>query len=64
MAHDLSRRVAVPVLIGLLVLAALLRFLDLGAVPLGSFDDTAVCRLIGLPDGEAPRYLFAVGRPA
>ena len=38
--------------------------LDLGAVPVGSFDDTAVCRLLGLPDGEAPRYLFAVGRPA
>jgi SagB-type dehydrogenase family enzyme len=38
--------------------------LDLGAVPVGSFDDTAVCRLLQLPDGEVPRYLFAVGRPA
>ena len=38
--------------------------LDLGGVPLGSFDDTAVCRLLELPDGEMPRYLFALGRPA
>jgi nitroreductase len=38
--------------------------LDLGAVPIGSFDDAAVCRLLELPAGEKPRYLFAVGRPA
>ncbi|MEA2025090.1 MAG: SagB/ThcOx family dehydrogenase [Chloroflexota bacterium] len=38
--------------------------LDLGGVPIGSFDDTAVCRLLELPDGENPRYLFAIGRPA
>ena len=38
--------------------------LDLGAVPIGSFDDTAVCRLLELPEGEKPRYLFALGRPA
>ncbi len=38
--------------------------LDLGAVPVGSFDDRAVCQLLELPDGEKPRYLFAVGRPA
>lgn len=38
--------------------------LDLGGVPLGSFDDSAVCRLLELPDGEKPRYLFALGRPA
>ena len=38
--------------------------LDLGGVPVGSFDDTAVCRLLELPDGEKPRYLFALGRPA
>ena len=38
--------------------------LDLGGVPIGSFDDTAVCRLLELPDGEKPRYLFALGRPA
>ena len=38
--------------------------LDLGGVPVGSFDDTAVCRLLELPDGEKPRYLFALGRLA
>jgi SagB-type dehydrogenase family enzyme len=38
--------------------------LDLGGVPIGSFDDTAMCRLLELPDGEMPRYLFALGRPA
>lgn len=38
--------------------------LDLGGVPLGSFDDRAVCQLLELPDGEKPRYLFALGRPA
>jgi SagB-type dehydrogenase family enzyme len=38
--------------------------LDLGGVPVGSFDDRAVCRLLALPDGEKPRYLFALGRPA
>lgn len=38
--------------------------LDLGAVPVGSFDDREVCRLLELPDGEQPRYVFAIGRPA
>ena len=38
--------------------------LDLGGVPLGSFDERAVCQLLELPDGEKPRYLFALGRPA
>lgn len=38
--------------------------LDLGGVPLGSFDDSAVCRLLELAEGEKPRYLFAIGRPA
>ena len=38
--------------------------LDLGAVPVGSFDDRAVCQLLELPEGEKPRYLFAIGRPA
>jgi SagB-type dehydrogenase family enzyme len=38
--------------------------LDLGGVPVGSFDDVAVCRLLELPEGEKPRYLFALGRPA
>ena len=38
--------------------------LDLGGVALGSFDDQAVCRLLELPEGEKPRYLFALGRQA
>lgn len=38
--------------------------LGLGGVPVGSFDDRAVCQLLELPDGEKPRYLFALGRPA
>jgi SagB-type dehydrogenase family enzyme len=38
--------------------------LDLAGVPIGSFDDTEVCRLLELADGEKPRYLFALGRPA
>ena len=38
--------------------------LGLGGVPLGSFDDAAVCRLLELPDGEKPRYIFVLGRPA
>ena len=37
--------------------------LDLAGVPIGSFDDAAVCRLLQLPEGEKPRYLFALGRP-
>lgn len=35
--------------------------LDLAAVPVGSFDDAAVRRLLGLADGEAPLYLVPVG---
>jgi SagB-type dehydrogenase family enzyme len=38
--------------------------LGLGGVPVGSFDDRAVCQLLELPEGEKPRYLFALGRPA
>lgn len=38
--------------------------LGLGGVPIGSFDDRAVCQLLELPEGVKPRYLFAVGRPA
>jgi nitroreductase len=38
--------------------------LDLGGVPVGSLDDNAVCHLVELPDGEKPRYLFALGRQA
>ena len=37
--------------------------LGLGAVPIGAFDDGAVSRAIGLPDGERPLYLIPVGRP-
>jgi SagB-type dehydrogenase family enzyme len=38
--------------------------LGLGGVPVGSFDDRGVCQLLELPEGEKPRYLFALGRPA
>jgi SagB-type dehydrogenase family enzyme len=38
--------------------------LGLAGVPVGSFDDRAVCQLLELPEGERPRYLFALGRPA
>lgn len=38
--------------------------LDLGAVPVGSFDDAAVAAVLGLPFGEAAVYLVAVGREA
>jgi SagB-type dehydrogenase family enzyme len=37
--------------------------LGLGAVPIGSFRDAEVSRLLDLPAGEEPLYLFAVGRP-
>jgi nitroreductase len=37
--------------------------LDLGAVPIGSFRDDEVNELLGLPEGQVARYLFAVGRP-
>ncbi len=36
--------------------------LDLGSVPVGSFRDDEISRLLGLPADEAPLYLFAVGR--
>ena len=36
--------------------------LDLGSVPVGSFRDDEVSRLLELPADEAPLYLFAVGR--
>jgi SagB-type dehydrogenase family enzyme len=38
--------------------------LGLAGVPIGSFDDVEVCRTLGSPDGEMPRYLLALGRPA
>lgn len=34
--------------------------LGLGAMPVGAFNDTEVCRLLRLPDGEAPLYLIPV----
>lgn len=36
--------------------------LGLGAVPIGAFQDDAVTELLGLPRGEEPLYLIAVGR--
>ena len=38
--------------------------LKLGIVVVGAFDDDAVGRLIGMPDGELPLYLIPVGQPA
>jgi SagB-type dehydrogenase family enzyme len=38
--------------------------LDLVAVPIGSFADTGVSSVLGLPAEEAPLYMVAVGRPA
>jgi SagB-type dehydrogenase family enzyme len=37
--------------------------LGLAGVPIGSFRDAEVGRLLDLPAGEEPLYLFAVGRP-
>jgi SagB-type dehydrogenase family enzyme len=37
--------------------------LDLGTVPIGSFDDAAVAAIAGLAPGEVPLYLIVVGRP-
>jgi SagB-type dehydrogenase family enzyme len=37
--------------------------LGLGAVPVGSFDDTRVSEVLGLPKGCDPLYLVAVGHP-
>jgi SagB-type dehydrogenase family enzyme len=37
--------------------------LGLGAVPVGSFDDAAVSRIVGLAPDEAPLYLLPVGHP-
>lgn len=38
--------------------------LDLGAVPVGAFDDAEIRRLLELPTGFNPLYLIPVGRPA
>lgn len=37
--------------------------LGLGSVPVGSFDDAAVARLVGLAADEIPLYLLPVGHP-
>ena len=37
--------------------------LELGAVPVGAFDDDAVADVLDLPAGHAPVYLIPVGRP-
>lgn len=37
--------------------------LNLGAVPIGAFDNKAVSRLLDLPDSETPLYILCVGRP-
>jgi len=37
--------------------------MGLGAVPVGSFDDAEVHRVLGLATGEAPLYLVPVGHP-
>jgi SagB-type dehydrogenase family enzyme len=38
--------------------------LDLGAVPIGAFDDRAVQVALSLPEDHEPLYLIPVGRPA
>ncbi len=38
--------------------------LNLGAVPIGAFDDEAVASALHLPAGEEPLYLIPVGYPA
>lgn len=37
--------------------------LGLGAVPVGSFDDTSLAQLLGLPADEVPLYVIPVGHP-
>jgi SagB-type dehydrogenase family enzyme len=36
--------------------------LDLGAVPVGAFDDTRVGEILGLPGDQRPLYLIPIGR--
>ena len=38
--------------------------LELGAVPIGAFDDSAVQDVLGIPEDHAPLYLIPVGHPA
>lgn len=37
--------------------------LELGAVPIGAFDDSEITEILGLPEGEVPLYLIPVGHP-
>ncbi len=37
--------------------------LGLGAVPVGAFDDSAVARVLDLPEDHEPVYIIPVGRP-
>ena len=37
--------------------------LDLGAVPVGGFDDAAVAKALELPEGQEVCYLIPVGHP-
>jgi SagB-type dehydrogenase family enzyme len=37
--------------------------LGLGGVPIGAFDDARVSGVLGLPAGEEPLYLLAIGHP-
>lgn len=37
--------------------------LELGAVPIGAFDDDAVRKVLGSPEDHAPLYLIPVGHP-
>lgn len=38
--------------------------LDLGAVPIGAFEDGSVKRVLGLPQNQHPLYLIPVGEPS
>ena len=38
--------------------------LGLGGVPIGAIDEAGVSSVLGLPDGEDPVYVIAVGTPA
>ena len=37
--------------------------LELGAVPIGAFDDAGIRRVIGLGADQQPSYLILVGHP-
>lgn len=38
--------------------------LDLGGIPIGAFNDTAVQKVLGIPSDHQPLYLVPVGHPA